>query len=146
MNDLLIVAILAFAFSLFSYFLEIYFIGLEKKIELERKRLEINKKMKDYQNDPEKMQEIFEEMMQLNKEMMFDKNRLKIMLVSSFVFLFILLFILPKIPEKTLITIPILNIGLNPFWSFFTLYFIFMIIQNIIVTKLLVKYYGKTST
>jgi hypothetical protein len=76
---------------------------------------------------------------------MFNINRLKAMLITGLVFMFIMFFVILKIPEKTLITIPILNIGLNPFWSFFALYFIFMFVQNIIVMKLLVKKYGKTS-
>ena len=140
----LIVALLAFAFSLFSIFIELFFIGIEKKVELEKKRLELNKKIKE-QKDPEKMQELFAEMMELNNQLLFDINRLKIMLVTTPLFFFIIFFILPKIPDKPLITIPLLNIGLNPYWCFFALYFIFMFIQNIIVMKLLVKYYGKTS-
>ncbi len=146
MNYLLIVLILAFAFSVFSFFTELLFVGIEKRIELERKRLELNKKIKDHQNDPEKMQELFSEMLKLNNGMLFNLGRLKAMILTSLVFMFIMFFIILKIPEKTLLTIPILNIGLNPFWSFLALYFIFTFVQNTIVMKLLVKYYGKTCT
>jgi hypothetical protein len=146
MNDLLIVVILAFSYSIFSFFIELLLFGIEDRVALEIKRLELNKEMKKYKNDPEKIQEIFSEMMKLNNEMMFNINRLKAMLITGLVFMFIMFFVILKIPEKTLITIPILNIGLNPFWSFFALYFIFMFVQNIIVMKLLVKKYGKTST
>ena len=145
MNDLLIVVILAFSYSIFSFFIELLLFGIEDRVALEIKRLELNKEMKKYKNDPEKIQEIFSEMMKLNNEMMFNINRLKAMLITGLVFMFIMFFVILKIPEKTLITIPILNIGLNPFWSFFALYFIFMFVQNIIVMKLLVKKYGKTS-